>query len=75
MLLSDGGHLAHLKIFGNEITPMNNTTFYFIIFVLIAVDVVQGSYQRKLMNLQAADVLLETKVLKKDDNLTDDELT
>ena len=27
MLLSDGGHLAHLKIFGNEITPMNNTTF------------------------------------------------
>jgi predicted tellurium resistance membrane protein TerC len=59
MLLSDGGHLAHLKIFGEEITPMNNTTFYFIVIVLISIDVVQSSYQRKLMKLQAADVQLE----------------
>ena len=59
MLLSDGGHLAHLKIFGEEITPMNNTTFYFIVIVLISIDVVQSSYQRKLMKLQAGDVQLE----------------
>ncbi len=72
MLLSDGGHLAHLKIFNNEITPMNNTTFYFIIFVLIAVDVVQGSYQRKLMRLQAADVLLEKDVRESNPNLLND---
>ncbi|MCH2021778.1 MAG: TerC family protein [Saprospiraceae bacterium] len=74
MLLTDGGHLAHLKIFKNEITPMNNTTFYFIIFVLIAVDIVQGSYQKKLIKLQAADVLLEQKIMKQDPNLIDDQL-
>ena len=34
MLLSEGGHLAHLELFGNEITPMNKTTFYFIFVIL-----------------------------------------
>ena len=29
MLVTEGGHLAHLKLFGNEIVPMSNTTFYF----------------------------------------------
>ena len=48
MLLSEGGHLAHLKLFGNEVTPMSKTTFYFVIAVLILVDMVQGRYQRKL---------------------------
>ncbi len=49
MLLTEGGHLAHLEILGNEITPMNKTTFYFILFILVIVDVVQGRYQRKLI--------------------------
>ena len=48
MLLTEGGHLAHLSLFGNEITPMNKTTFYFILFILVIVDVVQGKYQKKL---------------------------
>ena len=48
MLLSEGGHLSHLKLFGNEITPMSKATFYFVIFVLVAVDAVQSRYQRKL---------------------------
>jgi len=49
MLITEGGHLAHLKIFGNEIVPMSKTTFYFILFVLILVDVVQSRYQKKLL--------------------------
>ena len=49
MLLTEGGHLAHMKIFGNAIMPMTKTTFYFVIVVLILVDVVQSRYQRKLM--------------------------
>lgn len=49
MLLSEGGHLAHLKLFGNAITPMSKTTFYFIIFILVVIDIVQGKYQRKLI--------------------------
>lgn len=59
MLLSEGGHLAELKIFGEPVEAMNNTTFYFIIFVLIAVDVVQSSYQKKLLKDQEQDVILE----------------
>lgn len=48
MLITEGGHLAHLKIFGEEIVPMSKTTFYFILIILIIVDVVQGRYQKKL---------------------------
>jgi len=55
MLVTEGGHLAHLKIFGNEIVPMSKTTFYFVITVLVVVDVVQGRYQKKLMNEKAKE--------------------
>ncbi len=48
MLLSEGGHLAHLHLFGNEVTAMSKTTFYFVITVLVLTDVVQSRYQRKL---------------------------
>lgn len=48
MLLTEGGHLAHLKLFGNEITPMTKTTFYFVIGVLILTDIVQSRYLVKL---------------------------
>ena len=50
MLITEGGHLAHLKIFGNEIVPMSKTTFYFVIVVLVVVDVVQGRYQKKILS-------------------------
>lgn len=49
MLLTEGGHLAHLNLFGNEITPLSKTTFYFVIVALLVVDIVQGRYQKKLM--------------------------
>lgn len=49
MLVTEGGHLAHLKLFGNEIVPMSKTTFYFVLVILIIVDVVQGRYQKKLL--------------------------
>ncbi len=48
MLLSEGGHLAHLKLFGSEILPMSKANFYFIIFILVIIDLVQGRYQKKL---------------------------
>ncbi len=49
MLVTEGGHLAHLKIFGNEIVPMSKTTFYFVIAILVVTDIVQGRYQKKLL--------------------------
>ena len=55
MLITEGGHLAHLKIFGNEIVPMSKTTFYFVIAVLVVVDIVQGRYQKKLIKEEIAN--------------------
>ncbi len=52
MLLSEGGHLAHLSFFDSHITPMNKTTFYFVIVILVLTDVVQGRYKRKLIKLK-----------------------
>jgi len=49
MLVTDGAHLAHLELFNNPITPMSKTTFYFIITILIAIDVVQSRYQKNLL--------------------------
>ena len=50
MLVTEGGHLAHIKLFGEEIVPMSKTTFYFVIGILVIVDVVQGRYQKKLLS-------------------------
>jgi len=49
MLVSEGGHLAHLKLFGYAVEPMAKSTFYFVLVVMLLVDIVQGRYQRKLL--------------------------
>lgn len=49
MLLTEGGHLAHLTLFGEPVTPMTKTTFYFVIAVLVVIDIVQSRYQSRLM--------------------------
>ncbi|PCJ23805.1 MAG: tellurium resistance protein TerC [Flavobacteriales bacterium] len=59
MLLTEGGHIAHIKILGEEITPMSKTTFYFVIFILVVVDVVQGQYQKKLLKNQQKKALAD----------------
>ena len=48
MLLSEGGHLAHMHLFESAITPMSKTTFYFVIFILILIDIVQNKYKNNL---------------------------
>ncbi|MEM6776023.1 MAG: TerC family protein [Planctomycetota bacterium] len=53
MLVSEGGHLAHLAFFGHEIHAMAKSTFYFVLVVLILVDVVQGRYQKRLLAKQS----------------------
>lgn len=53
MLVSEGGHLAHLKFFTYPIEPMAKSTFYFVIGVLVVVDIVQGSFQKKLMTVRS----------------------
>ncbi len=56
MLLSEGGHLAHLKLFGVAIEPMAKSTFYFVIGVMVLVDIVQSRYRSKLMRQREAEL-------------------
>ena len=53
VLLGEGGHEAHLKLFGYEVVPMSKSTFYFSIAVLVAVDILQSGYQKKLAAMRA----------------------
>jgi len=50
VLLGEAGHAAepHLHLFGFAVEPMSKTTFYFAIAVLVAVDIIQSGYQKKL---------------------------
>lgn len=68
MLLTEGGHLAHMKFWGNEITPMSKTTFYFVIVVLVLVDIVQSRYQKKIIKIEQAE---EKKKEKNQSEFTD----
>ena len=50
MLVSDGAHLAGLYLFDHEITPMSKATFYFIITILVLIDIVQTKYQKIILS-------------------------
>lgn len=55
MLVSEGGHVAKLELFGHHIEPMAKSTFYFVLFVLIVVDLVQARFQKNLLAQQARE--------------------
>ena len=54
VLLGEGGHVAHLRLFGFAVEPMAKTTFYFSIAVLVIVDILQSGYQSKLSGKRVA---------------------
>ena len=58
MLISEGGHLAEVELFGYHVEAMRKSTFYFVLAVLLVVDIVQSRYQKKLV--AARDAKLET---------------
>lgn len=49
LLVSEGGHLAHIHLFSYHVEPMAKSTFYFVLIVLVLIDIVQGRYQKKLI--------------------------
>ncbi|MCB9245478.1 MAG: tellurium resistance protein TerC [Flavobacteriales bacterium] len=53
MLITEGGELANLELFGNEIVHMSKTTFYFVIGILVLTDIVQTRYQKKILTEKA----------------------
>lgn len=48
MLVTEGGHIANLKLLGSPVHAMNKSTFYFVLVVLVLVDVAQSRYQKKI---------------------------
>ena len=56
LLVSEGGHLAHIKLLGYPVEAMSKSTFYFVLIVMIAVDVVQSQYQKRLLKQKEMEV-------------------
>lgn len=44
-----------LRVFGYEVVPMSKSTFYFSVLVLVAVEIIQSGYSRKLAAERAAN--------------------
>ena len=59
MLLSEGGHLAHLTFVGEPVEPMSKTTFYFVIAVVVFVNIVQTRYRKKLQAMKMERVVAD----------------
>lgn len=49
MLISEGAHKAHLHFFNYEIHAMEKSTFYFVIIIMVLIDIAQSRYQRKIL--------------------------
>lgn len=56
MLLSEGGHIAHMELFGYKIEAMAKSTFYFSVAVLFIVDIIQTQFQKKLNARKRAEI-------------------
>jgi predicted tellurium resistance membrane protein TerC len=55
LLITEGGHLAHMELFNFEVVAMSKASFYFVIFVMVIVSVVQTRYRNKLEKLRARE--------------------
>ena len=64
LLVSEGAHLAHMHLFGYEITAMSKPTFYFVIFIVGCVSVVQSKYRNKLMAARDAALRAGTPTME-----------
>lgn len=55
LLITEGGHLAHMELFNYKVEAMSKASFYFVIFVMVIVSVVQTRYRNKLEALRKAE--------------------
>lgn len=56
LLVSEGGHLAHLSFFGFKIEALSKSTFYLVIGVLVITDIIQTSYQKRLWAMREREL-------------------
>ena len=57
LLVTEGAHLAHLTLFGYEMNAMSKSSFYLVIGVLVATDIISIRYQNRLWSQKQAEIL------------------
>ncbi len=56
LLVSEGAHLAHMKIFGYPMEAMSKSSFYLVVFVLVVTDIITNRYQKRLWAQKVAEI-------------------
>jgi predicted tellurium resistance membrane protein TerC len=56
LLVTEGAHLAHLKLFSFEIEAMSKASFYLVIGVLVITDIISTNYQKRLWAQKEAEI-------------------
>lgn len=57
LLVTEGAHLAHLKLFGFPIDAMSKSSFYLVVGVLVVTDILSNRYQKRLWAQKEAEIL------------------
>ena len=61
LLVTEGAHLAHLKLFGFKIDAMAKSSFYLVVFVLVVTDIISNRYQKRLWAQKQAEIMGSTE--------------
>ena len=56
LLVTEGAHLAHMKIFTFPIDAMSKSSFYLVIGVLVITDIISTNYQKRLWAQKEAEI-------------------
>lgn len=56
LLVTEGAHLAHLKLFSFPIDAMSKSSFYLVVGVLIITDILSNRYQKRLWAQREAEI-------------------
>ena len=56
LLVTEGAHLAHMKMFGFPIDAMSKSSFYLVVGVLVITDIISTNYQKRLWAQREAEL-------------------
>ena len=62
LLVTEGAHLAHLKLFTFPIDAMSKSSFYLVVGVLVITDVISTKYQKRLWAQKEAEIRSTNKM-------------
>ncbi|MEM9738873.1 MAG: tellurium resistance protein TerC [Pseudomonadota bacterium] len=56
LLVTEGAHLAHLKLFNYPLEAMSKSSFYLVVGVLVITDIITNRYQKRLWAQKIAEI-------------------